>query len=69
MSYYVGQYVRLSSTGEVGVIISIWTDPITEAEDAYIAFFGQELPKGKPVEMPYILRYFTSSLQPIDNQN
>ncbi len=68
VSYYVGQYVKLSSTGEVGVMVCIWIDPVTEAEDAYIAFFGEELPKGRPIEKPYILRYFTSSLQPMISQ-
>jgi len=63
MGFQVGQKVRLVSTSEVGIVVWLWTDPATGAEDAYVAFFGQEFPDGPPETKPYILRYLTSSLE------
>ena len=51
---------------EVGVVVHIWRDPETDLDDAYIAFFGDEFPNGKPSEKPVILRYFVGGLDLID---
>jgi len=63
MALHIGQKVKLVSTGEVGIIVWLWTDPDTGAEDAYVAFFGKRFPMNLPENKPYILRYFTSSLE------
>jgi hypothetical protein len=65
MNIQIGQRVRHISTGEVGIVVHVWIDPETDAEDAYVAFFGRDFPAGKPAEIPYVLRYFTSSLEPV----
>ncbi|MEM9344989.1 MAG: hypothetical protein AAGB26_00085 [Planctomycetota bacterium] len=61
-----GTKVRLSSTGEVGIILHSWNDSETGDEDNHIAFFGEDFPIGQPERSPYVLRYFTSSLEKID---
>lgn len=66
MGVHVGQRVRLSDTREVGVVIHLWIDPELGVEDAYVAFFGQEFPEGKPDQKPYVLRYFAGSLEPAE---
>lgn len=69
----VGSKVRRRFTSEsdedmteVGVVVHLWMDPETELQDAWIAFFGEEFPKGKPAEKPVILRYFASGLEVIE---
>jgi len=69
----VGSKVRRRSTSEtdeelieVGVVVHLWVDPETELQDAYIAFFGEEFPQGKPSEKPVVLRYFASGLEVIE---
>ena len=57
----VGDRVLLKSTGEVRVVIWVWEDD--GAKDCYVAFFGNSFPDGKPSESPYVLQYFTSSLE------
>ena len=47
---------------EYGVVIHCWNDEEIGAHDCYVAFFGAEIPTGKPAEKPYVLRYATSSL-------
>lgn len=51
---------------ECGVVVHIWSDPETGDEDAYIAFFGNQFPDGKPASKPYILRYFVAGLELVD---
>jgi len=34
-----------------------------QAYDCYVAFFGGSLPTGAPNERPYVLRYFSTSLE------
>jgi hypothetical protein len=48
---------------ECGVVVHIWNDPETGDDDAYIAFFGDHFPDGKPASKPYVLRYFVASLE------
>jgi hypothetical protein len=62
VEFTIGEKVKLKSTGEVGVIVWFWEDGYG-AIDAYIAFFGDKFPHTKPKEKPYILRYYTSSLE------
>ena len=62
----VGRRVRLSATGEAGVIVHVWEDPEVKTTDCYVAFFGDEIPDGKPEKPPHVLRYFLSSLELID---
>jgi len=57
--------VKLSATGEVGIVIYSWFNDEIDGEDNYVAFFGAEFPTGQPSERPYVLRYSSSSLEPI----
>ena len=61
----VGTKVRLPSTGEVGIVIHTWLDAEMQCADCYVAFFGQSFPAGKPDEIPYVLRYLATSLEPL----
>ena len=63
----IGMKVRLRSTGEVGIVIWTWHDSFLGGEDCYVAFFGKEFPQNKPSEKPYVLRYLSTSLEPIDS--
>ncbi len=65
MKFRIGQKVRLRSTGEVGIVVWLWENEHGDAE-VYAAFFGMEFPVGEPKEKPYVLRYYDSSLEPID---
>ena len=70
MALKIGQKVRVRSTGEVGVVVWIWQNEHDDT-DVYVAFFGNEFPEtnysnGTMPDRPYILRYFDSSLEPID---
>jgi hypothetical protein len=65
MSLHIGQKVRHISTNEVGVVVWLWADRYGDV-DAYVAFFGTEFPSDPPKEKPYVLRYFASSLVPIE---
>lgn len=65
MALRLGQKVKLAATGEVGVIIWLWTDESGDT-DAYVAFFGEAFPNGSPKQQPYVLRYYTASLIPLD---
>ncbi|MEZ6064228.1 MAG: hypothetical protein R3B90_00635 [Planctomycetaceae bacterium] len=51
---------------ECGVVVHLWSDPETGDEDAYIAFFGDHFPNGKPASKPYILRYFVTGLEVVE---
>ena len=51
---------------ECGVVVHIWSDPETGDDDAYIAFFGDRFPDGKPASKPFILRYFVSGLEVVE---
>ena len=55
------------SSCEVGIIVHAWIDPDLEATDCYVAFFGNTwpLPGEKPNQIPYVLRYFLSSLEEV----
>ncbi len=45
------------TTSEFGVVVHCWLDNEIGMYDCYIAFFGEDLPDGKPAEKPYVLRY------------
>lgn len=47
---------------EYGVVVHCWKDEDIGAHDCFVAFFGAEMPTGKPTEKPYLLRYAASSL-------
>ena len=66
MELDVGTRVRLTSTGEVGVVIHGWWDQDIQMLDYYIAFFGTEFPEGKPDQIPYVLRYAGMGLELIE---
>jgi hypothetical protein len=51
---------------EYGVVVHCWLDDEMHAYDCYIAFFGDQRPTGKPAEIPYVLRYFSTSLTVLD---
>jgi hypothetical protein len=65
MSLISGQKVKLLSTGEVGVVVWSWKN-MDGVVDAYVAFFCETFPGGEPIEKPYILRYYESSLEPLE---
>ena len=46
---------------ECGIIVHVWDDKYGQ-QDCYVAFFGKKFPDGEPKEKPYILRYYSSSL-------
>ncbi len=62
MELRIGQKVRLRSTGEVGVIVWLWTNEHGDT-DTYVSFFGKAFPSGQPEEKPYVLRYFAACLE------
>jgi hypothetical protein len=66
MSLAIGQRVRLPSTGELGIVVWVWHNADIDGLDTYVAFFGTEWPAQDRVEMPYILRYAASTLEPVD---
>lgn len=51
---------------ECGVVVHCWLDEIG-FYDCHIAFYGSELPTGKPKERPYILRYASVVLTVLDS--
>lgn len=57
----VGQKVRISTTGEVGVVAWVWTDKFGDV-DVLVTCFGKEFPTGEPVH-PYLLRYYADTLE------
>jgi hypothetical protein len=65
MSLRIGQKVRLRSTGEVGVVVWTWQNVHGDV-DAYVAFFGESFPVGKPSQPPGIMRYYERSLEPVE---
>ena len=61
-----GTRVRLSDTGEVGIVVHSWYNDEIDAEDNYVVFFGAEFPNGQPARIPYVLRYATPGLEILD---
>jgi hypothetical protein len=51
---------------EYGIVVHCWLDGEIDTYDCYVAFFGEQLPTGKPEERPYILRYPSLFLTVID---
>ena len=47
---------------EFGIVVHCWFDNEIRRYDCYVAFFGNELPTGKPAEKPYVLRYSARTL-------
>lgn len=52
---------------EYGVVVHCWPMENLDFYDCYVAFFGNQMPKGKPKEKPYILRYASTSLVKVDD--
>jgi len=50
---------------ELGVVVHCWMSEEIGGYDCYVAFFGSELPSGRPKTKPYVLRYAASSLKVI----
>jgi hypothetical protein len=65
MSLRIGQKVRLKSTGEMGVVVWAWQNEQGDV-DTYVAFFGASFPTGEPPRPPGILRYYETSLEPLE---
>ena len=57
---------ELDSGSEYGVVIHCWMNDEIRGYDCYVAFFGSELPVGIPEQMPYILRYASTSLHVVE---
>ena len=53
------------NSSEDGVVIHCWLDSEIGVFDCYVAFFGSAVPKGRPQEKPYVLRYSSTSLKEI----
>lgn len=51
---------------EFGVVIHCWRDETLGLHDCYVAFFGSEMPTGKPDAKPYVLKYSTGSLTVVE---
>ncbi len=64
----IGDPVRHLDTGEVGVVVWMW-DVDDSGADAYVAFYGDSFPVEEPTDKPYVLRYYTTSLEKIDWQD
>lgn len=60
----IGARVRLRASGEAGIVVWLWEDD--GMTDAYVAFFGNDFPRGKPASVPYVLRYAATSLDLVD---
>ena len=58
-----GKKVRLSITGEYGIVAHCWYDEETYNYDCYIAFYGTSFPDEKTRCKPYIFRYGAGSLE------
>jgi hypothetical protein len=53
---------------EYGVVVHCWMDEEVRAYDCLVAFFGEyPPPDGQPDQKPYILRYFVTSLEPLQD--
>ncbi len=63
-----GTAVRHDGLGypEYRIVVHCWLNLEIAKHDCYVAFFGSELPTGKPDEKPYILRYAAASLTRLD---
>ena len=62
----IGQKVWHRSTHEVGVVVWLWKSNEYGDVDAYVEFFGKQFPVGVPSEVPYVLRYYESTLEAFD---
>jgi len=65
ISIQIGQTVRHKDTGEIGIVVWVWNDEYGDT-DTYVAFYGDEMPVGKPEVQPYVLRYNAGSLQTVE---
>jgi hypothetical protein len=63
-----GTKVRYDGTGEpeFGIVVHCWMNDEVAAYDCYVAFFGSEFPSGRPASIPYVLRYFTTSVNVVE---
>lgn len=62
--FSAGDKVMLQgSEKECGVVVHCWYDSEMCVFDYYVAFFGSAFPEGKPDRIPYVLRYFETSLE------
>ncbi|MGF1489021.1 MAG: hypothetical protein ACFBSE_18195 [Prochloraceae cyanobacterium] len=58
-----GTKVKLLDTEEYGIVTHCWYSDELCAYDCYIAFYGTSFPDRDTYCRPYILRYFTTSLE------
>lgn len=61
----VVRYDGCENGPEYGVVVHCWFDEESYGYDCYVVFFGNELPTGKPSQKPYVLRYYSISLNVI----
>jgi hypothetical protein len=52
-------------TPQSGIVIHCWHDADTSCFQSYVAFFGDELPRGKPSCEPYVVQHKAMSLEEI----
>ena len=53
---------------QAGIVIHSWRDDEADCFMSYVAFFGDELPQGKPTCEPYVLQHRASSLAQLTEQ-
>lgn len=58
-----GTKVKLSSTGEYGIVVHCWYSDEIYDFDCYVAFYGTSFPDRETNCRPYILRYAAVSLE------
>jgi hypothetical protein len=51
---------------EDGIVVHCWLDEEMNLHDCYVAFFGDAIPVGAPSAKPYVLRYASASLRPLE---
>ena len=58
--------IRVDGNGMVtpqsGIVVHCWRDEDSSCFQAYVAFFGDDLPRGKPSSEPYVVRHKAISL-------
>lgn len=66
-THKVGDRVRHLGTGEVGIVVRTWYDEEMAGQDCYVCFDDGGNPYFDPEDKcePYILRYLSSSLEPL----
>lgn len=60
------RYDGLEDRSEFGIVLHSWFNDEIGGYDCYVAFFGDSFPSGAPDQIPYVLRYASSSLAVVE---